>query len=455
MRKDIDMLNGPLGPSILRFTIPVILTTLLQTLFSTVDLIVIGQFCGSLKVAAITATSTLTNLLISLLTGLSLGAGLTVARALGSNQAEDISRAIHTAIPTAFVGGILLSVIGAIYSPALLELMNTPSEVLPLASVYMRIYFSGIVFTIVYNFCTAILRAAGDTKTPLYFLMIAGILKVVLNVFVVAVCKMDVAGVALATILSQAVSATLVILALIRRTDACRLSIKKLRFHKKPLLDILRVGLPAGIQTALISLANLINSVALNSFDSAAILSGNGASLSLELFTDAIGIGFTQATPNFIVQNLGARQYDRMKQAFITCMSYAAVFVFAASMLMYTFGEQLLGLYITDSAEALGYGLTRMYYVLIPGFMMAAMTVSTGGLQGLGYSMSATIITLTTNCALRIIWIYTVFAIPEHHTLACLYLAYPLSWIATTAIEAPLFFIYLKKKMQTPLLAGK
>ena len=452
MRKDIDMLNGPLGPSIIRFTIPVILTTLLQTLFSTIDLIVIGQFCGSLKVAAVTATSTLTNLLISLLSGLSLGAGLTVARALGSNRTDDISHAVHTAIPTALIGGLLLSIFGTIFSPTLLELMNTPADVLPLASVYMRIYFSGIVFTIVYNFCTAILRAAGDTKTPLFFLMLAGILKVVLNVFVVAVCKMDVAGVALATILSQAVAATLVILALIRRSDACKLSIKKLRFHKKPLLAILRIGLPAGIQTALISLANLINSVALNSFDSAAILSGNGASLSLELFTDAIGIGFTQATPNFIAQNLGARQFDRMKKAFITCMGYAAVFVFAASMLMYVFGEQLLRLYITDSAEALAYGLIRMRYVLIPGFFMAAMTVSTGGLQGLGHSMSATIITLTTNCALRIIWIYTVFAIPEYHTLDYLYMAYPISWITTTAMEAPLFFIYLKKKTRSPLL---
>lgn len=170
------MLNGPLGPAIIRFTIPVILATLLQNLFNTADLIVIGQFCGSLKVAAVTATGSLTNLLISLFTGLSLGAGLTVARALGSKQSEDTALAVHTAIPTALIGGVFLSIVGAIFSPALLELMSTPADVLPLASVYMRIYFSGIVFTIVYNFCTAILRATGDTKSPLYFLMIAGVL---------------------------------------------------------------------------------------------------------------------------------------------------------------------------------------------------------------------------------------------------------------------------------------
>ena len=320
MRKDIDMLNGPLEPAIVRFTIPVILTTLLQILFNTADLIIVGQFCGSLEVAAVTATNSLTNLLISLFTGLSLGAGLTVARALGSNQEEDISCAVHTAIPTALIGGVLLSVVGVVFSPALLELMNTPTDVLPLPDVYMRVYFSGIVFTIVYNFCTAILRAAGDTKTPLYFLMFTGVLKVVLNMFVVAVCKMDVAGVALATVLSDAVSAILVVTALIRRTDSCKLCIKKMRIYKKPLLEILRIGLPAGIQTSLISLANLVNAVALNSFDSAAVLSGNSASTSLELFTDAIGIGFMQATPNFIAQNLGARQYDRIKKAFVACM---------------------------------------------------------------------------------------------------------------------------------------
>lgn len=448
MSKKIDMLNGSLGPAIIRFTIPVILTTLLQTLFNTVDLIVVGQFCGSIKVAAVTATSSLTNLLISLFTGLSLGAGLTVARALGSCREEDVFHAVHTAIPTALIGGVFLSVVGAVFSPALLELMDTPTDVLPLAAVYMRIYFAGIVFTVVYNFCAAILRATGDTKTPLYFLMIAGVLKVALTVFVVAVCKMDVAGVALATVLSQAVAATLVLRALVRRTDICKLYLKKIRIYKKPLLSILRIGLPAGIQSSLISLANLTNAIALNSFDSAAILSGNGACTNLELFTDAIGIGFTQATPNFIAQNLGAGQYGRIKKAFVICMGYSIVLVFAACMLMYMFGEKLLGLYITDSAEAIAYGLTRMRYILIPGFLMATMTVSTGGLQGLGHSLSATIITLATNCALRVTWIYTIFAIPEYNTLDCLYIIYPISWILTTAIEAPLFFIFLKKKMR-------
>ena len=453
MRKNIDMLNGPLGPAIIRFTIPVILTTLLQTLFNTVDLIVVGQFCGSLKVGAVTATSSLTNLLICMFTGLSLGAGLTVARALGSHKEEEVFRAVHTAIPTAFIGGVFLSVFGAVFSPKLLELMNTPTDVLPLSSVYMQVYFSGIVFTIVYNFCAAILRAAGDTKTPLFFLLLAGALKVTITIFVVAVCKMDVAGVALATVLSQAVAATLVLRALVRRTDSCKLDLKKMRIYKKPLLQILCIGLPAGIQSSLNAIANLANGIALNSFDSAAVLTGNGACTNLELFTDAIGIGFTQATPNFVAQNLGAGQYDRIKKAFVTCMVYAAVFVFAACMLMYPFGEQLLGLYITDSAEAITYGLTRMRYILIPGFLMATMTVSTGGLQGLGHALPGTIISLLTNAALRVVWIYTVFAMPKYHSLDCLYIIYSVSWILTTALEAPLFFILLQKKKRAALLS--
>lgn len=448
MRKSIDMLNGPLGPSIVRFTIPVILTTILQNLFNTVDLIVVGQFCGSLKVAAVTSTSSLTRLLICLLVGLSLGSGLTVARAMGSNKVEDISRAVHTAVPTSIVGGLLLSVIGVIFSPALLEMMNTPTDVLPLASVYMRIYFVGIVFTIIYNFCAAILRAAGDTKTPMFSLMISGALKVVLTVFVVAVCKMDVAGVALTGVVSQAVSAIVVVVALVRRNDSCKLFIKKMRFYKKPFLEILRIGLPAGIQSSLIGIANLVTSVGLNSFDSPAVISGNGASVSLETFTDAIGVGFTQATPNFIAQNLGARQYDRIKKSFITCMAYSIIFVLATSVLMYLFREPLLRLYVPDSAEAVHYGLSRMSYILIPGFLMATMTVSTGALQGLGHSLSATIISLITNGALRVTWIYTIFAIPKYHTLECLYLNYPISWFLTTAIEAPLFFFFLKKKMR-------
>ena len=445
MRKDIDMLNGPLGPAIIRFTIPVILTTLLQTLFSTVDLIVVGQFCGSLEVAAVTAPGALISLLVNLFTGLSLGAGLTVARAIGSRQDEDIFKAVHTAIPTAIIGGIFLSIVGAIFAPHLLGLMDTPQDVLPLSAVYIRIYFAGIVFTIVYNFCAAILRATGDTKSPLSFLLIAGALKVGLTILA-TLCGMNVAGVALATVVSQGVAAALVLMALIRRTDSCKLHLKKMRFYKAPLLSIIKIGLPAGLQTSLLSLANVTTSIGLNSFHSADILAGNGACTNLELFTDAIGIGFTQATPNFIAQNLGAKQYDRVKKTFVTCMAYGGLLVLAACLLMFPFGRPLLKLYIKDSPTAINYGLLRMRYILLTGFLIATMTVSTGALQGLGHSVPPTVITLMTNGVMRVVWIYTIF--PEYQTLDCLYIIYPISWLLTTILEAPLFYYFLKKKQR-------
>lgn len=447
MRNDINMLSGRLTPAIIRFTIPVILTTLLQNLFNTADLIVIGQYCGSLKVAAVTATGSLTSLLIALFSGLSLGAGLTVAKAIGSRQDEDISDAVHTAIPIAVFGGLLLSVVGIIFSPSLLKLINTPPEVLALSSVYMRIYFAGIIFTVIYNFCSAILRATGNTKSPLYYLTIAGVLNVLLNIFFVTVCKLDVVGVALATVLSQLVAATLVVTALMRRTDSCKLSLNKIRIYKKPMVEILRIGLPAGIQSSLFSISNVITTTALNSFESAAILSGNGSSQSIEVFTDAIGIGFTQATPNFIAQNLGAKQYKRIKDSYMLCLACSAIFVFVTSFIMYLFGRPLLGLYITDSEEAIMYGLTRMKYLFLMSFLMATMTVSTGALQGLGYSIYATVITLITGCAFRIVWIYTIFQIPQFHTLDCMYIIYPLSWVLTTVIEGTLFLVLLKKKI--------
>jgi len=454
MRKDIDMLNGPLGPAIIRFAIPVFLITLLQNLFGTVDLVMIGQFCGSLEVAAISATSSVTIALVNLFTGMSLGAGLTVARALGARRTEDTFLAVHTSVSTALIGGVILSVVGVIFSPAMLKMMDTPQDVLPLATVYIRIYFSGVVFTVVYNFGAAILRAVGDTKTPLYFLLISGVLKVILNLLFLAVCKLGVTGVAIATILSQAVSAGLILLALTRRTDACKLCIKKLCVHKKPLMEILRIGLPAGIQSSLFSISNIITAAALNSFDSAAVISADGATRSLELFTDAISIGFSQTIPNFVAQNLGARQYDRIKKSFMLCAGFGVAFIFAASMIIFLFGKQLLGLYITDSPEAISYGLLRMRYLLIPNFIMLTMAVSTGGLQGLGHSLSASVISLIFGCVLRIVWTYTVFAIPQYHTLDCLYVIYPISWILATAVAGALFFHLLKKKAQTALPAS-
>ena len=446
MNKKIDMLNGSLYTGILRFAIPVFFTTLLQNLFHTADLIVVGQFCGSISVAAVTSTTSLTNLIVSLFVGLSVGTGLTVARALGGRQEDDVFRYVHTALPAALVCGGILSVFGVIFSPALLKLMGTPIDVLPLSSLYMRIYFAGMVFNMVYNFCAAILRAVGDTKSPLLFLTISGVANVLMNLFFVLVCNMNVAGVALATTISQGISAFLVVIALMRRTDSCHLTLRRIHIYKKQLLSIFRIGIPAGLQGSLFSISNVIITSSINSFQSAAIISGNGTMQNIESFIIPINTGFSQAAPNFIAQNLGAHQYDRIKKAYRICIGYNLLFMFTASMLIYAFAEQLLSLYITDSTEAIQHAMVRMQYITIPYCLMGIMDNSSNALRGIGSSLSAMFITLAGACGLRILWIYTIFRIPRCHNLACLYQSYPVSWVITFAIEAIMFFVLVKKK---------
>jgi putative MATE family efflux protein len=374
------------------------------------------------------------------------GTGLTVARALGSRQDDEVFRYVHTALPAALVCGGILSVFGVIFSPALLKMMGTPEDVLPLSSLYMRIYFAGMVFNMVYNFCAAILRAVGDTKSPLLFLTISGVANVVMNLFFVLVCEMNVAGVALATTISQGISAFLVVAALMRRTDSCRLSLRKIRIYKKQLLSIFRIGIPAGLQGSLFSISNVIITSSINSFQSAAIISGNGTMQNIESFIVPINTGFSQAAPNFIAQNLGAHQYGRIKKAYRICIGYNLLFMFSASMLIYAFADPLLSLYITDSPDAIKYAMIRMYYVTLPYCLMGIMDNSSNALRGIGASMSAMFITLAGACGLRILWIYTIFQIPKCHNLACLYQSYPVSWVITFAIEAIMFFILVKKK---------
>ena len=241
MKRHVDMLNGPLLSSIIRYTVPIMLTSLLQLLFNAADLVVVGRFCGSIFVGAVSATNAITNLIINLFIGLSVGAGVTVAHGLGGKNHEEVHRTVHTALLTALLGGAILSIIGVVFSKEFLTLMGTPDNVLPHSTLYMRIYFCGMIFSMVYNFCSSILRAAGDTKSPLIYLTIAGVINVVLNCIFVTVFKMNVDGVALATIISQCISSILVVIALMRRTDSCRLILGRIRFYKKPLGKIIRI----------------------------------------------------------------------------------------------------------------------------------------------------------------------------------------------------------------------
>jgi len=439
-----SMLQGPLFPNIVSYTIPIILTSVLQLLFNAADLVVVGRFRGSIALAAVSATGSLTMLIINLFIGISVGAGVSVAHALGGQQHEVTRRTVHTAIPAALVSGVIVTVIGLLFSEPMLRIMGTPENVLPLSSLYMKIYFSGITFTMVYNFCASILRAAGDTKSPLIFLSIAGVVNVILNVVFVTQLDMNVEGVALATIISQGISAALCLIALMRRTDACHLELKKMRFYKPQLLKILRIGLPAGIQSSLFSISNVIIQSSINSFGDI-FMSGNGAAANIDGFIYVIFNAFQQTAVNFVGQNAGAHQYDRVRKTYVICLLSGCVLTIGVGALAYTFGPQLLSIYITDSPQAISYGMIRLAYIALPYFLCALMDITTGALRGLGASMSPMLISVLGVCGIRILWIYTIFQIPAYHSPESLYLSYSISWIITFAFQLlALILVYRK-----------
>lgn len=451
-KRSRDMLTGPLFTGILAYTFPIILTSVLQLLFNAADLVIVGQFCGSISVAAVGATTYITNLLVNFFVGLSVGAGVSVAHGIGGRNPEEIHRTVHTTLPLALVSGVILTVVGVSFCGAFLEWMDTPASVLPLSVTYMRICFGGVTFTMVYNFCAAILRSAGDTKSPLIFLSFAGVLNVLMNLFFVRTLHMNVAGVALATTLAQGISAALVVLALMRRTDACRLIPRQMRFYGDQIRKILRIGLPAGTQSALFSISNVMVQSSVNSFGEV-FVSGNAAAANIEGFLYASLNAYHQSAVNFVGQNAGAHQYDRVRRTLWICLGSVMVTGMALSGLVCGFGEQLLGIYITDSPEAVSHGLLRFYAVASLYFLCGMMDVSTGALRGLGASLEPMIICLLGACGLRILWVSTVFrAFP---TPRCLFLCYPISWVITLAAQLWAFHAVYRRHLQNTVKGAK
>ena len=446
-RLNTSMTTGPLLPNIILYTIPIILTSFLQLLFNAADLVIVGRFCGSISVAAVGATGSITNLMVNFFVGLSVGAGVTVAHALGSRENTVVHNTVHTALPIALVSGSLLTLVGVSFSGTFLRWMGTPDTVLPLSSLYMKIYFAGITFTMVYNFCAAILRAAGDTKSPLIFLSFAGVVNVILNVLFVTVFHMNVAGVALATTISQGISAVLTVRALMKRTDACRLELKKMRFHKPQLAKMVRIGLPAGIQSSLFSISNVLIQSSINSFGDV-FMSGNAAAGNIEGFVYVSLNAFHQSAVNFMGQNAGAGQYKRVSKTLWICLGSVAVTGFVLGGLAYAFGPSLLSLYITDSQEAIGYGMLRLSIICLTYWICGLMDVSTGALRGVGESFIPMVISVLGVCGIRIGWIYTIFQIPQFHTPQSLYISYPISWGVTFLCQLMAFFLVYRKQKQ-------
>lgn len=443
LKKNINMLEGPLLKNIILYTIPIILTGFLQLLFNAADLVIVGQFCGSISVAAVGATNSVTSLIVNLFLGLSAGAGVVMANALGAKDNEDSFRVIHTAMPLALVCGAFLTIVGITVSKPILTLMGTPSDVLPLSATYMKIYFAGIIAMLVYNFGAAILRAAGDTQGPLIYLSIAGVINVALNVMFVTLFDMNVAGVALATTISQIVSATLVVIRLMRRNDAARFYIKKMRFYKRQLIRIINIGVPAGIQSSMFSISNVLIQSSVNSFGSAAV-SGAAAASSIENFVFIAMNAFHQTGLNFAGQNAGAGNYKRIKKIAALSLASVSVLGLVGGVLVWAFARQLLGIYITNSEEAIMYGITKMTFICLPYFIEGLMDTTAGLLRGMGSSFAPMVVTVFGTCVFRVVWIYTVFA--QYHRYEVLLLSYLLSWLLTFVIELILFFILINKK---------
>lgn len=447
-KKKIDMCNGPLFSGIIRHTVPIILTSVLQLLFNAADLVVVGRFCGSISVAAVGTTGSLTNLIVNLFIGLSVGCGVSVAQAIGARDDEATHRTIHTAIPAAIISGVVLTVIGVSFSETFLGWMGTPQNVLELSAVYMKIYFCGMTFNMVYNFGASILRAAGDTKGPLLYLSAAGVINVILNVIFVTQLHMNVAGVALATTVSQGISAVLVVIALMKRTDACKFSFKKMHFYSQQLKRMLSIGIPAGIQGSLFSISNVIIQSSINSFGDV-FMSGNAAAANVEGFVWVIMNAFHQSALNFTGQNVGAMNYKRVKKILFICLGCVTVAGLVSGGTVYLLGEKLLSIYITDAPEAISYGMTRFAMICLPYFLCGLMDTTTGAIRGMGVSLMPMVITILGVCVFRIGWVLTVFQIPEYHTPSCLYISYTVSWTATFLIELIAFFAIYKKRTKS------
>ena len=444
---EMDMCHGPLFGKLIRFSIPLVLSGILQLLFNAADIIVVGRFAGSQSLAAVGSTSSLINLLVNLFLGLSVGANVLVGRYYGAKDGKHLQQTIHTSILLSLVSGTFLAILGILIVRPLLELMGTPEDVLGLAALYMRIYFVGMPVVLLYNFASAILRAVGDTRRPLLYLSGAGCLNIVLNLFFVIVLHMDVAGVALATVISQCLSAALLFRCLMKMDGDCRLYPSRLHIHKQELIRILQVGLPAGIQSSIFSVSNVLIQASVNSFGTIAI-AGNAASSNLENFIYIAMNAMYQTALSFTSQNYGGGQHRRIGQILRRCWGMVTAIGIILGGLVWIFGRPLLGIYTTES-EVIDYGMIRLGIITRTYFLCGLMDVTVGSLRGLGYSMMPTIVSLIGACGLRILWGYTVFAMD--HSLQTLYISYPVSWILTFTIHAVCYLIFARKRIQKGL----
>ena len=443
---EIDMCNGPLTRKIITYCIPLALSGILRLLYNAADIIVVGRFTGPTALAAVGSTGSLINLIVNLLIGLSVGASVCVANFYGAGREKDVRETVHTAMLISVIGGVIVSVVGMVFAKTFLGWMGSPDDVIDQATLYLRIYFAGMPLTMAYNFASAIFRALGDTKRPLYYLAVSGLVNVILNLIFVIVFKMGVAGVAIATVVAQAVSTTLIILCMIRSHSVIHLQRDMLRIHGDKLKEIVRVGLPAGLQGTIFSISNVLIQSSINSFGSIAI-AGNSASSNLEGFMYTSMNSVYQAALSFAGQNMGARKYSRLKKVLCNCLAIVTGIGIGMGAIMYLFRYQLLGIYSSDM-DVINFGIERLELFCLTYFTCGAMDVMVGQMRGMGYSIVPMIVSLVGVCGIRIVWIFTVFK--ASNSLLTLYMSYPVSWVVTLAVHFSTFlYVYHKVKQRT------
>ncbi len=445
-RYEMDMTKGPLLPEILIFSGPLILTGILQLLYNAADIVVVGRFAGAASLAAVGSTGSLINLIVNIFMGLSVGASVMVARYYGAGDHKAVQDVVHTSILVALISGIAVGIFGFVMARPILHWMDSPDDVIDLAALYVRIYFLGMPFNLLYNFGAGILRAVGDTRRPLYYLTISGAVNVVFNLILVIVFKMDVAGVAIATVLSQAISMVLVLMCLIRSHTSIHLDLRKLCIKKKALIGIAQVGLPAGLQGSLFSISNVLIQSAVNSFQSVA-MAGNAAASNLEGFVYTAMNSIHQADLTFASQNYGAKNIPRVKKTLWNCLGTVTVIGLALGLFIMFFDRFFLGIYNQDP-DVIDFGVLRMHIILPTYFLCGMMDVMVGQLRGIGYSVLPMIVSLSGACLFRIIWIMTIFAVPEFHTLQVLYISYPVSWGLTFSIHMICYLVIARRKFR-------
>lgn len=437
---EIDMCSGSLLPKILLFSLPLMASGILQLLFNAADIVVVGRYTGNEALAAVGSTSALINLLVNLFIGLSVGVNVMVAKYYGAKREQDIHETVHTAVLVAVLAGVVLTVIGVLASEPLLQLMGTPDDVIDQSVLYMKIYFLGMIGTLVYNFGGAVLRGIGDTRRPLYILFAAGVVNVIFNLIFVIRFKMGVAGVATATVMSQFLSAGLVVYCLVKSDSSYQLNLKELSINVSKLKEMAGIGIPAGMQGAVFSISNVLIQSSVNSFGSVA-MAGNTAGANIEGFVYVAMNTFHQSALSFTSQNYGAHQFKRIARVVWISLGLVTATGLLLGNGAYLAGPLLLQIYSED-ANVIAYGLLRMSIICTTYFLCGLMDVMSGCLRGLGHSVIAMVVSMLGACGLRIIWIYTIFA--ANRSLPVLYWSYPVSWGLTFLVHVICFVTILR-----------